>query len=97
LNPHSAGAVGTPIWYGFGGLGLGDENLQKIGLKVAIIVGVCAYVIAPMAALFLVPWKVLLRSWLFVALSITTAVAPSVGIAVFSVEFPSLIGEPWVG
>jgi hypothetical protein len=102
------GAVGTPIWYGFGGLGLGEDNLQKarlswqrghavlaeqltlvhvrvpahhaqhfathgmgpaplpthtspprmqIGLKAAIIVGLCAYVVAPMAALFLVPMR----------------------------------------
>jgi hypothetical protein len=49
-----AGAVGTPIWFGFGELGLGDANLQLVGVKASILVGACAFVIAPLAASFLV-------------------------------------------
>ena len=39
-----------------------------------------------------VPVKELLRSSLFVLLSITSAVGPSILISLFSYEFPSLIG-----
>lgn len=38
-------------------------------------------------------YKVLARNGLFVVLSLLTAVGPSIGIAMFSYEFPSLIGE----
>lgn len=72
--------------------GLGDNNLELVGRKAAIVVGLSAYVIAPLAASMLVPFKVQLRSALFVFLSITSAVAPSIGIAFFSYEFPTLIG-----
>jgi hypothetical protein len=49
-----AGAVGTPIWFGFGDIGLGEANLQLTGLKAAIIVGASSFIIAPLAASFLV-------------------------------------------
>jgi hypothetical protein len=51
---NAAGAVGTPIWFGFGELGLGEDNLQLVGVKASILVGACAFVIAPLAASFLV-------------------------------------------
>jgi hypothetical protein len=54
----ATGAVGTPIWFGFGDLYLGDANLQLVGMKASIIVGVCAFIIAPWAALFLVSMPV---------------------------------------
>ena len=76
---------------------LGEANLQLVGLKAAIIVGVVAFFIAPIAASFLVPWKQLLRSALFIVLSICTAVGPSIGVAAFSYEFPTLIGERGLG
>lgn len=54
ITPLTPGAVGTPIWFGLGGIGLGQDNLQLVGLKVAIIIGACAFVITPLAASFLV-------------------------------------------
>jgi hypothetical protein len=48
------GAVGTPIWFGFGEIGLGEANLRLTGIKAAIIVGLCTFLIAPLAAAFLV-------------------------------------------
>ncbi|WIA11159.1 hypothetical protein OEZ85_011296 [Tetradesmus obliquus] len=86
------GAVGTPIWFGFGELELGEANLQLVGLKASILVGGCAFVIAPLAASFLVPFRELLRSALFVVLATASAVAPALLISLFSYEFPSLIG-----
>jgi len=64
-----------------------------VGLKSAIIVGVCAYIIAPIATSYLVPRRELLRSGLFVILSITSAVLPTVLFSIFNAEFPVLIGE----
>ncbi len=57
-----------------------------------MIVGVTAYVIPILAAMLLVRPRDIMRNIMFVLLSITTAVAPSVGIAFFSYEFPTLIG-----
>jgi len=48
------GAVGTPVWFGLSELGLGDANLQLVGFKAAVLVGAAAYIVAPMAAAFLV-------------------------------------------
>ncbi|KAF8068175.1 hypothetical protein HT031_001861 [Scenedesmus sp. PABB004] len=86
------GAVGTPIWFGFGDLQLSDANLQLTGLKASILVGACALVIVPLAASFLVPLRELARNGVFVLLSIASAVAPALAISLFSYEFPSLIG-----
>ena len=36
---------------------MGEANLQLVGLKTAIIVGVCSFLIAPLAAAFLVSVK----------------------------------------
>lgn len=85
------GAVGTPIWFGFGVLGLTDENLTLVGIKAAIIVGACAYVIVPLVLMYLVPAKTIMKNILFIFLSISTATVPSVAISFFSYEFPSLL------
>lgn len=37
---------------------MGDENLQLTGLKAAIVVGVCTFIVAPLAAAFLVSARV---------------------------------------
>jgi L-lactate permease len=72
---------------------LGTANILLIGLKSTIIVGVISLIVAPIAASFLVPWRELLRSSLFVALSVLSAVVPTAVSAIFSAEFPVLIGE----
>jgi hypothetical protein len=94
INGVSAqfGAVGTPIWFGFAGVGLGEAALRSVGFKAAVVVGVCAYFIVPIAASLVVPWRDVLRGAPFVLLSITGAVAPSVAVALFSYEFPTLLG-----
>ena len=86
------GAVGTPIWFGLDGLGLSDDDLKMVGRKTAIITGVCAYVIVPYAASFLVSFNELKISFIFVLLSITATVAPYIGLSFVSVEFPTLLG-----
>jgi hypothetical protein len=54
---------------------------------------VISLIVAPIAASFLVPWRELLRSSLFVVLSVLSAVVPTAVSAIFSAEFPVLIGE----
>eukprot|EP00775_Hariotina_reticulata_P006158 gene6158-6395_t len=91
LSSHFS-SVGMAIWFGFQSLGLGHQNILLVGLKSAIIVGTCAYIITPLATSYLVPWRELLRSGLFVILSISSAVLPTVLISIFNAEFPVLAG-----
>lgn len=74
---------------------LGPANILLIGLKSTIIVGAISLVVAPIAASFLVSWRELLRSSLFVVLSVLSAAVPTAVAAIFSAEFPVLIGECW--
>jgi L-lactate permease len=84
--------VGSPLWLGLSGLGLEDGDLIKAGFRAAIIMGVCAHVVPIYAATFLVPFAELRRSWLFVLLSIWSAVIPSIATALISTHLPSLVG-----
>lgn len=86
------GAVGTPMWFGFDGLGLTDDELLLVGLYAAGIIGVCAFAIVPVASGILVPMREIMRSALFVALSIASVAVPLVATAAGSYEFPSLAG-----
>lgn len=51
-----------------------------------------AHVVPIIAASFLVRWRDLLRSWLFILLAVWAAKLPAVGIAYFSTDFSTLIG-----
>uniref|UniRef100_A0A383VQV1 Lactate permease n=1 Tax=Tetradesmus obliquus TaxID=3088 RepID=A0A383VQV1_TETOB len=86
------GSMGMAVWFGFKILDLGPANILLIGLKSTIIVGAISLVVAPIAASFLVPWRELLRSSLFVVLSVLSAAVPTAVAAIFSAEFPVLIG-----
>jgi len=48
--PVSFGAVGTPLWFGFGSLGLSEAQLTQVGLNVALLQTLAALVI-PIIAL----------------------------------------------
>jgi lactate permease len=90
--PTSFGAVGTPTWFGFGGLGLSDSQLLEIGLKAASMHAVAALVIPLIALRFVVDWKEIRRNLLFVELAILASVLPMVAVAAFNYEFPSVAG-----
>jgi lactate permease len=90
--PTSFGAVGTPTWFGFGSLGLGESQLLEIGLKAALVHTVAALVIPVIGLRFVVDWKVIRRNLLFVELAILGSVLPMTAVATFNYEFPSVIG-----
>lgn len=55
--------------------------------------GVSAFAVVPFAAAFLVPWRELRRSWLFVTLSILSAEVPTLVVAMYSQYFPVVVGR----
>ena len=90
--PTSFGAVGTSNWFGFGSLGLAESQLIEIGLKAALMHTVAALVIPVIALRLVVDWKEIRRNLLFVELAIFASVLPMVAVAIFSYEFPSVVG-----
>jgi L-lactate permease len=87
-----AGAVGTPVWFGFEELDLGESTLQKTGFAASVLIGINAYVIPVVASSFLLSFQDILRNSLFILLSISSCVVPAVCISLFSYEFPSIVG-----
>lgn len=55
--PVSFGAVGTPIWFGLGELGLDSDQLLTVGKKAAIINMAAAIVIPVLALRVVLPWQ----------------------------------------
>jgi lactate permease len=90
--PVSFGAVGTPTWFGFSAISLTNAETLAIGFKSAILNGSAALVIVPLALMFVVKPKDILRNWLFILLSTVATVLPYLILAKFSYEFPSLVG-----
>ena len=90
--PVPFGAVGTPTWFGFSSLGLSHGDLLAVGLKSAAFNTIAAFVIVPLALMFVVKPKSVLKNWLFILLSILGTVGPFLALAHVSYEFPSLVG-----
>ena len=90
--PVSFGGVGTPTWFGFSTLGLGEIEMLQLGFKSAMINSVAALVIPFLALMFVIKPASVLRNWLFILLSILFTVLPHLLISRFSYEFPSLVG-----
>ncbi|WIA22021.1 hypothetical protein OEZ85_004372 [Tetradesmus obliquus] len=86
------GSVGMVVWFSFNDMGLGDANILLIGAKATVMVGVGAFVCAPMAASFLVPWREIFRNWLFICLSLLSAIVPTFVVATYSQDFPVVVG-----
>lgn len=86
------GAAGTPLSYGFDGLGLSDEDRVAIGLRSAALLAAAAAVVPPLALCILVGLRVAVRSGLFVAAAVASFVVPMAGLAAVSIEFPALLG-----
>eukprot|EP00892_Ulva_mutabilis_P009417 jgi/Ulvmu1/6848/UM031_0053.1 len=88
------GAVGFPIWFGLAGLDppLDDSDLRQTGFRAQVMLFAAAHVVPLIAASFLVRWRDLARSWLFILLAIWAAKVPAVAIAIVSTDFSTLIG-----
>ena len=90
--PVSFGAVGTPTWFGFGPLNLGEDKILEIGSMTATIHAFAALVIPVMALSFIVTWKEIRQNIVFIYLSIFACVVPYFLLAQVNYEFPSLVG-----
>ena len=93
------GAVGTPIWFGFGNLNFDayapatqEEVFRAISYKSGVSLGLSAFLLVPFTFMFVVPWRVLLNNWLFVVLGLSSCLLPAMGLSFVSYEFPSLLG-----
>lgn len=87
------GAVGTPLWFGFGTLEwLDDDQLLQISRKAAVGLAVSGAVWIPWILTLLVPGAIVRQNLGFVYLALLVTVGPSVGLAFVNYEFPSLIG-----
>jgi lactate permease len=90
--PVVFGAVGMPVWFGFGELELASEDLRSIGLTAAVVQCVAAPVVVSLALRLLFPWRALrARAWAIAAVVVVT-LAASTATAFFSVEFPTVVG-----
>jgi L-lactate permease len=85
------GAVGTPIWFGFGNIATEEEYLE-ISYKAGICLAVGAYILVPLTIWTLVPFRVVRKNLIFIFSSLLTVIGPSFGMSFVSYEFPSLIG-----
>lgn len=90
--PVPFGAVGTPVWFGLGELDLSPEQLLSIGFKSAAINAAAALLIPLLALRVVLPWSVIRPRLRFVYLVILATVTPFAITALWSVEFPSIIG-----
>eukprot|EP00550_Attheya_septentrionalis_P006494 CAMPEP_0198285058 /NCGR_PEP_ID=MMETSP1449-20131203/4371_1 /TAXON_ID=420275 /ORGANISM="Attheya septentrionalis, Strain CCMP2084" /LENGTH=733 /DNA_ID=CAMNT_0043982303 /DNA_START=124 /DNA_END=2325 /DNA_ORIENTATION=+ len=86
------GAAGTPIWFGFGGLGLTEDEFIEISYKAAVCIAIAAYLLLPFVLSIMVPKTLLNKNRLFIAASLSTCVLPSLGLSFAFYEFPALIG-----
>lgn len=90
--PVTFGAVGTPIWFGLGQLGLSPQELLEIGSKAALIHSVAALIIPIIALRFVVSFKDIRQNLIYIYLSILSCVVPYWWLAQSSYEFPSIVG-----
>jgi len=86
------GAVGTPLWFGFGELKLSEEDFIEISLRAAIAMVVSAFCLMPLIISILVPMDVIKQNIVFLYLALATVMGPVVGLSAVNYEFPSLMG-----
>jgi L-lactate permease len=85
--------LGTPIWFGFGNLGLSEDDYVEISFKGGVSLTICAYLVYPTLVMsILCPFKVIRENFIFVLLSLSSVMVPVLGLSFVTYEFPSLIG-----
>jgi len=88
--PVSFGAVGMPTWFGFGELGLSQQEILQIGFKTSILHLGGAIVIPLLALRMIVSWHEILSNSIYICLVIGVTMAAYIATAAYSVEFPSI-------
>ena len=88
------GAVGTPIWFGFGSVdGITDDDFQTISSNAAVSMMIGSAILLPWVLTILIPWQLVRKNITFIYLAtVAGTMGPLLGIAFVSYEFPSLLG-----
>jgi len=90
--PVSFGAVGMPIWFGLGDLGLTPDELREIRFKSALMHAGAALVIPLLALRVVVSSREIRANLGYIGLVIGVTMIVYVAVARFNVEFPSIAG-----
>ena len=91
LLAFCTGAVGTPLWFGFGPLKLSEKDLLEISYQSSIAMMISASILLPWVLTVLIPFSVVRKNLVFLYLSIFSVMVPLVGLSFVSYEFPSLL------
>jgi L-lactate permease len=93
------GAVGTPIWFGFGNLDFGpyapattEDAFLQISQKSGVALAISGFLLVPLVYMFVVPWRILVKNGWYVFLGLACCLLPAFGLSFVSYEFPSLLG-----
>ncbi|KNC87620.1 hypothetical protein SARC_00251 [Sphaeroforma arctica JP610] len=92
------GAVGTPIWYGLGSVvdtyypGEEAATLTEIGFQAGCALCFGSLILPLMAAMYLIPFKVLFKNIIFFYLSLMSVMVPMLCLSLFTYEFPTILG-----
>jgi len=90
--PVSFGAVGTPTWFGFGGLDLSNADLRDLAWMTAWLQAAASLIIPVLALRFVVSWRQIRSALGFIYASLAACVVPMVLVARWNDEFPSVVG-----
>jgi len=90
--PVVFGAVGMPVWFGFGELALSETQLRSIAGSAAVLQCVAAPVVVALGLRLLFPWRELRQRAFRVFAVVAVTLAASTLTAQFSMEFPTIVG-----
>jgi len=90
--PVSFGAVGMPVWFGLGELGLTAGELREVAFKSAVMHAGAALVIPLLALRMVLPWREIRGNLGYIAMVIGATMLVYVAVARFSLEFPAIAG-----
>ncbi len=90
--PVTFGAVGTPIWFGLGELGLSNSQLLEVGIKSALTHSIAAFIIPLIALGFVVSKKEIKENIIYVYLSILSCTIPYFLLSYLTYESPAVLG-----
>lgn len=90
--PVVFGAVGMPIWFGLGEIGLEEEAFGAIATEAAVLQCVAAPVMVALSLRVLFPWREVWSRAVPIGVVIAATVGASLITSFFSVEFPTIVG-----
>lgn len=90
--PVSFGAVGTPLWFGLGDLGLTAEELRGVGVRAAAVNSAAAPLVCAAALAIVLPWREVRARLAFIGAVTAATVIPYFASSFLSTEFPSIVG-----